>query len=81
MWGIDMIGLINSKTSNGYHFIWVAINYFTKWIEVTSYAIVIAKNVAKFIKKDIIAWYGVLESIIIYNELDMNNKLLHELLS
>ncbi|PKH79324.1 hypothetical protein CRG98_050017 [Punica granatum] len=30
MWGIDVIGHINSKASNGHLFILVAINYFTK---------------------------------------------------
>jgi hypothetical protein len=38
MWGIDMIGRIESKASNGYRFILVAIDYFTKWVEAASYA-------------------------------------------
>ena len=59
MWGIDMIGPINPKASNGHRFILVAIDYFTKWIEANSYANVTAKNVAKFIRRDIIARYGV----------------------
>ncbi|KAI5427960.1 hypothetical protein KIW84_033104 [Lathyrus oleraceus] len=37
MWGIDMIGMIEPKASNGHHFILVAIDYFTKWVEATSY--------------------------------------------
>lgn len=32
MWGIDAIGMIQPKASNGYRFILVAINYFTKWV-------------------------------------------------
>ena len=38
MWGIDMIGMIEPKTSNGHHFILVVIDYFTKWVEAASYA-------------------------------------------
>jgi hypothetical protein len=36
--GIDMIGTIEPKASNGHRFILVEIDYFTKWVEVTSYA-------------------------------------------
>ena len=36
MWGIDVIGAIEPKASNGYHFILIAIDYFTKWMEATS---------------------------------------------
>jgi len=38
MWGIDMIGRIEPKASNGHRFILVAIDYFTKWVEAASYA-------------------------------------------
>ncbi|MCH79882.1 protein NYNRIN-like, partial [Trifolium medium] len=37
LWGIDMIGMIEPKASNGHHFILVAIDYFTKWVEAASY--------------------------------------------
>nr|XP_027188669.1 uncharacterized protein LOC101504764 [Cicer arietinum] len=38
MWGIDVIGMIEPKASNGHRFILVAIDYFTKWVEAASYA-------------------------------------------
>ncbi|XP_017974556.1 PREDICTED: uncharacterized protein LOC108661608 [Theobroma cacao] len=38
MLGMDVIGLITPKASNGHQFILVAIDYFTKWVEATSYA-------------------------------------------
>ena len=38
IWGIDMIGMIEPKASNGHRFILVAIDYFTKWVEAVSYA-------------------------------------------
>ncbi|PKI58254.1 hypothetical protein CRG98_021336, partial [Punica granatum] len=60
MWGMDMdvISPINPKTSNGHLFILVAIDYFTKWIETITLASVTIKVVARFLKRDIIAWYG-----------------------
>jgi len=38
MWGIDVIGAIKPKASNGHCFILVSIDYFSKWVEATSYA-------------------------------------------
>ncbi|XP_073264252.1 uncharacterized protein [Populus alba] len=37
MWGIDVIGPVNPKASNGHRFILVAIDYFTKWVEAGSF--------------------------------------------
>ncbi|XP_030453603.2 uncharacterized protein LOC115675132 [Syzygium oleosum] len=80
MWGIDIIGPINPKASNGHRFILVAIDYFMKWIEANSYANVTAKNVAKFIRRDIIARYGVPKAIITDNGSNLNNKIVDGLL-
>jgi hypothetical protein len=38
IWGIDIIGLVNLKASNRHQFILVAIDYFIKWVKVSSYA-------------------------------------------
>ncbi|RVW72565.1 hypothetical protein CK203_060075 [Vitis vinifera] len=37
VWGIDIIGKISLKSSSGHEFNLVAIDYFTKWVEATSY--------------------------------------------
>jgi len=37
IWGMDVIGLVILKASIGYEYILVAIDYFTKWVETTSY--------------------------------------------
>ncbi|PKI64544.1 hypothetical protein CRG98_015107, partial [Punica granatum] len=58
MWGMDVIGPVNPKASNGHLFILVAIDYFTKWIEAITLALVTAKAVARFLKRDIIVRYG-----------------------
>ena len=33
MWGMDVIGPITPKTSNGHRFIFMVIDYFTKWVK------------------------------------------------
>ena len=75
-----MIGPINPKASNGQRFILVAIDYFTKWIEANSYTNVTVKNVARFIRRDIIARYGVPKAIIIDNGSNLNNRIVDDLL-
>ncbi|PKI61759.1 hypothetical protein CRG98_017871 [Punica granatum] len=64
MWGMDVI---------------VAIDYFTKWIEATTLASVTTKAVALFLKRDIIARYGVPATLITDNAKNLNNKLIDEL--
>ena len=57
------------KAPNGHEFILVAIDYFTKWVEAESYAVLNAKKVAKFIKKNIICRYGVPHDLVSDNGL------------
>ncbi|GKV17025.1 hypothetical protein SLEP1_g27583 [Rubroshorea leprosula] len=76
MWGIDVIGPINPKASNGHQFILVAIDYFSKWVEVAAYTNVKNKVVARFIQREIICRYGQLETIITDNAKNLNNSLM-----
>ena len=48
VWDIDVIGRIAPKASNGHEYILVAIDYFIKWEEATSYFVLKAKHVAQF---------------------------------
>ena len=64
VWGIDIIGKILSKSSNGHEFILVAIDYFTKWVEAASYARLISCGVTSFIKSHIICRYGIFHEFI-----------------
>ena len=64
VWGIDIIGKISPKSFNGHEYILVAIDYFTKWVEVASYARLTVARVAKFIKLHIICRYGVPHELI-----------------
>src|ERR1044072_1123062 len=79
MWGIDMIGMIEPKASNGHRFILVAIDYFTKWVEAASYAKVTRQVVTRFIKNNIICRYGTPSKIITDNGTNLNNKMMKEL--
>ena len=64
VWGIDIIGKISPKSSIGHEYILVAIDYFTKWVEATSYAGLTVARVAKFIRSHIIYRYGVPHELI-----------------
>lgn len=59
-----MIERIASKPSNGHEYILVAIDYFTKWVEVASYSVLKAKNVAQFLEDNIICQFWVPQKII-----------------
>ena len=79
MWGIDMIGEINPTASNGHHFILVAIDYFTKWVEAASFATITKNVVTLFIRHNLIYRYGVPERIITDNGTNLKNKMIIEL--
>ncbi|KAG8472940.1 hypothetical protein CXB51_035042 [Gossypium anomalum] len=78
MWGMDVIGPISPKASNRHRFIFVVIDYFTKWVEAASYANVTKSAVSRFLKKEIICRYGMPEKIISDNALNLNNKTIVE---
>ena len=73
---MDVIGPI--KASNGHRFIFMVIDYFTKWVEATSYANVTKSVVDRFIKREIICQYGLSKRIISDNGLNLNNDMMTE---
>ncbi|XP_060190554.1 uncharacterized protein LOC132619773 [Lycium barbarum] len=78
-WGMDVIGPIEPSASNGYRFILVAIDYFTKWVEATSHKSVTTKVVANFVKNNLIWRFGVPESIITNNGANLNSHLMKDI--
>ena len=74
-----MIRPITPKASNDHHFIFVVIDYFTKWVEAASYANVTKVVVARFIKKEIICRYRLSERIISDNGFNLNNDMVMEI--
>ena len=69
-----MIGEIRPTASNKHRFILVAIDYFTKWVEATSYATVTKSVVARFIRHKLICRYGVPEKIITDNGTNLTTR-------
>ena len=67
VWGIDVIGRIAPKASNEHEYIIVAIDYFTKWVEATSYSMLKAKHVTQFLENNIICQFRLPQEIISYN--------------
>ena len=76
---MDVIRLVISKASNGHKYILVAIDYFTKWVEATSYKSVTQVVVAWFLKQKIIYFYGIPRKLVIDNGKNLNGKMIEQL--
>ena len=81
MRGLDIIGKISPKASNGHEYILVAVDYFTKWVEAASYTTIAASQVIKFMKNNIICRYGIPNAIITDNGTPFVNKKMDDFLS
>nr|XP_010326102.1 uncharacterized protein K02A2.6-like [Solanum lycopersicum] len=77
-WGMDVIGLIEPKASNGHRFILVAIDHFTKWVEAVTFKSVTKKVVVDFINFNIICRFGFPKVIITNNAANLNIHLMQE---
>ena len=60
-------------------FIWVTIDYFTKWVEANSYKSVTKKVVVDFIRNNWICQFGLPNSIIKYIGGNLNSHLMNEI--
>jgi hypothetical protein len=78
-WGMNVIGAIISKASNGHEFILVAIDYFTKWDKACSFKNVTQAAMTRFVKNNIICRYGMPKMIITDNALNLNNRMMDQL--
>jgi transposase InsO family protein len=65
VWGLDILGLF-PRGQGGYHYLYVAIDKFTKWAEVESVRTILARSVVKFIH-GLVCRFGVLNRIITDN--------------
>lgn len=79
MWGIEAIGIIHPKASNGHRLILVTIGYFTKWVEAVLFTKLTKPQGPRFIKQNIICRYGVPQSIITGNGQNLNNDMIDAL--
>ncbi|XP_047264378.1 uncharacterized protein K02A2.6-like [Capsicum annuum] len=78
-WGMDVIRPINPSASNGHHFILVAIDYFTKWFEASTYKSITKKVVAEFVHNNLVCRFGIPKSIITDNGANLNSDLMREI--
>lgn len=74
MLGIDVVGPMPQKATNGHLYIIMAIDYFIKWVKAVSLSVVTMKNTTKFIWRDIICRYGVPSKIITDNATNFVGK-------
>ncbi|XP_015079602.1 uncharacterized protein LOC107023421 [Solanum pennellii] len=77
-WGMDVIGPIEPKASNGHRFILVVIDYFTKWVEAVTFKSLTKKVVVDFIHFNIICRFGIPKVIITDNAANPNSRLMQE---
>ncbi|XP_070046917.1 uncharacterized protein [Nicotiana tomentosiformis] len=70
---MDVIGPIDSATSNGRRFILVSIDYFTKLVEASTYKVIPKKVVPDFVRNNIVCIFGIPESIITNNAANRNS--------
>jgi hypothetical protein len=78
-WGLDLIGPIN-LASGGYIWIFVVIEYFTKWVEAIPLRKATGAAVANFIREHIITRFGILYKLISDNGTPFINKDVREVL-
>ncbi|XP_070045612.1 uncharacterized protein [Nicotiana tomentosiformis] len=57
-WGMDVIGPIEPKATNGHRFIVVAIDYFTKWVKAVIFKAFTKKAVVDFVHSNIICCFA-----------------------
>ncbi|XP_022877058.1 uncharacterized protein LOC111395308 [Olea europaea var. sylvestris] len=77
-WGVDLIGPL-AKGRGGVSFAIVAIDYFTKWVEVEPLAKITEANTSKFLWKNIICRFGIPYLIVSNNGRQFDNKKVREL--
>ncbi|XP_070032744.1 uncharacterized protein [Nicotiana tomentosiformis] len=77
-WGMDIIGPIDPKASNGHKFILIAIDYFTKWVEAVTFKVVTKKAMVDFVHTNIICRFGIPKTIITDNAANLNSHLMKE---
>ena len=67
------------KASNGHEYILVAIDYFTKWVEATSYKSDTQALEARFLKQNFICRYNILWELITNNGNSLNGKMINQI--
>jgi hypothetical protein len=64
-WGLDFVSEIDPGLSRGHRFIFVAIDYVTKWTKAVPMRNMTHWEVISFVKEHIIYWFGVPQTLTI----------------
>ena len=67
VWGIDLIGQLSKGRGNIQYTI-VAVDCFTKWVEVEALTSITLAKIKEFIYNNIVGWYGVPHTIVSNND-------------
>jgi hypothetical protein len=78
-WGLDVVGPLTPKSSDGHSYILVAIDYFSKWAEAATFHEVKKETIVNFIKRNVIYRYGMPRYIITDNGREYYNKMMNKL--
>ena len=76
VWGVDILGPFH-RAVDGYRFLYVAIDKFTKWPEVTPVVNITKKSAVAFLKS-IVCRFGIPNRIIADNETQFKSRLFQE---
>ena len=76
-WRLDILGPFPQATGNR-QFVLVANNYFTKWVEAEALANIRDVDVKKFVWKNIVTRFGVLNTLISDNGLQFDSRVFHD---
>lgn len=66
-WGMDIVRPLPTAASQK-KFLLIATDYFSKWVEVEAYANIKDKDVTKFVWKNIVCQFGILQTIVTDND-------------
>jgi hypothetical protein len=64
-WGLDFVGEIHPTSSKGHHFVLVATDYFTKWVEAVPLKNMTHREVIEFMLEHIVYRFGIPQTLTI----------------
>jgi IS30 family transposase len=62
-WGLDFVGEVHPSSTKGHHFVLVATDYFTKWVEVMPLKNMTHREVINFVLEHIIYQFGIPQTL------------------
>jgi transposase InsO family protein len=79
-WGLDLLGPFDAALGQLKHLL-VAVDYFTKWIEVETSSTITSARAKNFVFRNIICLFGTPAAMVIDNGIQFTNKGFHEMLA